>query len=130
MEPVWLDAETVKRINEAVLEDEQPHGLNPGSDLEGALYRPKGHYIYGNVSSLYELAAHYAFAVVEAHAFQEGNKRTALGTVRAFLKANSLEFDYSPYEDEAAQIMTGIATGDIEKEEVEEWIRSNTVGAE
>ena len=128
MEVVWLDAETVEQLNQVALEEGEGHALNPGSDLEGALNRPKGHYHYRGVRSLYELAALYAEALVEAHAFQDGNKRTALLAIRAFLRANDMDFDYGTYDEEAAEIMTGIATGEVQRDELEEWIRANTTG--
>lgn len=128
MDVVWLDAETVTELNRVALEESETHALNPGSDLNGALNRPKGYFHYQGVRSLYELAALYAVALVEAHAFQDGNKRTALLAIRAFLRANDMDFDYGSYDEEAAELMTGIATGDVEREELVDWIRSNTTG--
>ena len=128
MDVVWLDAETVTELNRVALEESETHALNPGSDLNGALNRPKGYFHYQGVRSLYELAALYAVALVEAHAFQDGNKRTALLAIRAFLRANDMDFDYGSYDEEAAELMAGIATGDVEREELVDWIRSNTTG--
>jgi len=128
MDVVWLDAETVTELNRVALEEGETHALNPGSDLDGALNRPKGYFHYQGVRSLYELAALYAVALVEAHAFQDGNKRTALLSIRAFLRANDMDFDYGSYDEEAAEIMTGIATGDVDRDELVDWIRSNTTG--
>jgi len=128
MDVVWLDAETVTELNRVALEESETHALNPGSDLDGALNRPKGYFHYQGLRSLYELAALYAVALVEAHTFQDGNKRTALLAIRAFLRANNMDFDYGSYDEEAAELMTGIATGDVEREELVDWIRSNTTG--
>jgi death-on-curing protein len=75
------------------------------------------------------LAALYAVALVKAHAFQDGNKRTALLTIRAFLRANGLDFDYGAYDEEAAEMMTAIATESVEQTDVVDWIRRNTEGA-
>jgi hypothetical protein len=44
MDITWLDGETVVRLNEVALYEGEPRGRNPGSDLEGALARPRGHY--------------------------------------------------------------------------------------
>jgi death-on-curing protein len=128
MDVVWLDAETVTELNRVALEEGETHALNPGSDLDGALNRPKGYFHYQGVRSLYELAALYAVALVEAHAFQDGNKRTALLAIRAFLRANNMDFDYGSYDEEAAELMTGIATSDVDRDELVDWIRSNTTG--
>jgi death-on-curing protein len=96
MDVVWLDAETVTELNRVALEESETHALNPGSDLDGALNRPKRYFHYQGVRSLYELAALYAVALVEAHAFQDGNKRTALLAIRAFLRAHNMDFDTGP----------------------------------
>ena len=40
----------------------------------------------------YELAALHTVALVEAHAFQDANKRTVLLAIRAFLRANDVSF--------------------------------------
>lgn len=129
MEVVWLSPERVKELNEIALYEGETHALNPGSDLEGALNRPRGHYQFGGVESLYELAAMHAVAITKAHAFQDGNKRTAILTVRAFLRANGMGFDFGPHDDEAVQMMEDIATDAVDREEVTEWISQNTVGA-
>jgi len=80
------------------------------------------------VRSLYELAALYAVALVEAHAFQDGNKRTALFAIRAYLRANGLDFEYEGYDEEVADRMTRVATGEVERESLVEWIQANTTG--
>jgi death-on-curing protein len=125
----WLRPEQVKDLNRKALYEGEPHGLNPGSDLEGALNRPRGHHYYEGTESLCELAALYAIALAKAHAFQDGNKRTALLTIRAFLRANGLDFDYGAYDEEAAEMMTAIATESVEQTDVVDWIRRNTEGA-
>jgi death-on-curing protein len=126
MDITWLDGETVVRLNEVALYEGEPRGRNPGSDLEGALARPRAHYHYGGVESLTELAALYAIALTKAHAFQDGNKRTALLAVRAFLKANGMEFDYGPHEKEAVEMMQDIATDEAGHEEMADWIDRNS----
>jgi len=80
------------------------------------------------VRSLYGLAALYAVALVEAHAFQDGNKRTALLAIRAFLRANDMSFEYGTYDEEAAAIMTGIARDEVDRDELVDWIQANTTG--
>lgn len=122
----WLEVETVKALNRIALYDHESHGLNPGSDLEGALHRPRAHHFYAGPTSLYELAARYATALVKAHAFQDGNKRTVLLAVRAFLKVNDRTFDYGPLDEEAAEMMIDIATDAVDLDEVAAWIRRNT----
>ena len=98
MDVVWREVDTVTELNRVALEEGETHALNPGSDLDGVLNRPKGYFHYPGVRSLYELAALYAVALVEAHAFQDGNMRTALLAPRAFLRASDMDFDYGSYD--------------------------------
>ena len=44
-------------------------------------------------ASISECAAAYAFAFATAHAFNDGNKRTAFGAMIAFLSLNGYELD-------------------------------------
>ena len=125
----WLRPEQVKELNRIVLYSREDHALNPGSDLEGAVNRPRGRYHYGELDTPYEIAAMYAIAMAKAHAFQDGNKRTAVATVRVFLKANGFDFDIGPNEDEALQMMEDIATDAVSLDDVTEWISQNTVGS-
>ena len=48
-------------------------------------------FAYGS-PTLADLAAAYAFGVVKAHAFVDGNKRTALVTALTFLRLNGYGF--------------------------------------
>ena len=57
MEVVWLSPEKVQELNRIALYEGETHALNPGSDLSGALNRPRGHYQSGGVASLCELTA-------------------------------------------------------------------------
>ncbi|PSQ97562.1 MAG: type II toxin-antitoxin system death-on-curing family toxin [Bacteroidetes bacterium SW_9_63_38] len=125
MDVTWLDAETVRALNRIALYDYETHEENQGSDLEGALHRPRAYHFYEEATSLSELAARYAVALVRAHAFQDGNKRTALLSIRVFLKANGRTFDYGALDEEAAEMMVDIATNSVDVDDVTAWIRRN-----
>ena len=126
MDVTWLDAETVRALNRIALYDYETYEENQGSDLEGALHRPRTYHFYEGATSFHELAARYAIALVKAHAFRDGNKRTALLSIRVFLKANNRTFDYGSFDEEAAEMMIDIATDAVDLEEVTAWIRRNT----
>ena len=121
----WLDSETVTELNKIALYEGERHARNPGSDLEGALGRPWTWYRYKGVSSLPTLAAVYAMVIVRAHPFQDGNKRTALLAIRAFLRVNGVPFEYGPYDEEAAEMMLAVAQHNISAEELAAWIEKS-----
>ena len=91
----WLDFPTVKQLHDEVALIEvgpknEPAGFRPGGEgaLEGALERPYNHFYYEGKKPLSYFAAIYLVAIAKAHAFQQGNKRTALLSMRQFLKLN------------------------------------------
>lgn len=62
-------------------------GMRDRSLLEAAVARPLNKYTHGE-SDLFKLATAYAFGIAKAHAFVDGNKRTALVTALTFLLMN------------------------------------------
>mgnify|MGYP000329427583 CR=1 FL=1 len=111
----WLRPEQVKELNRIVLYSREDHALNPGSDLEGAVNRPRGRYHYGELDTPYEIAAMYAIAMAKAHAFQDGNKRTAFVTALAFLRLNGYSFRPPPVE--GVKMMEDLASGQVSETE-------------
>jgi death-on-curing protein len=125
--PVWLDEEAVDLLHEIALYEDDISGQNPGSDLGGAVSRPVNQYHYGGVNSLPELAAHYGVAIAKAHAFRDGNKRTALLAVDAFLDQNDVRFYIDDAKGEAEPIFKGVASGEIDHKELAAWIETHIV---
>lgn len=61
--------------------------------LEAALARPVNRFVYADqLPPLAELAAAYAYGITKAHAFIDGNKRTALIVALVFLSLNGQHF--------------------------------------
>lgn len=94
---IFPTASAVIALNEEVLG--RPGALTDEGKLEGALYRARmvEHYQGGDVG----LHAAYVIAgVALAHAFADGNKRTALYAANLFLVRNGWQFpqgyDYLP----------------------------------
>jgi len=136
MEIAWLSGERVEELNQVALYEGEPHGRNPGADLEAIVYRPQSWAHYKSVRSLYELAALYAAAIAEGHPFQDGNKRTAILSAVAFLDLNGLDLDLSN-EDEIQDLITEIAAAEERVSESREsdlfqklaaWIQRNSTG--
>ena len=74
----------------------EPGGI-PGTHdlglLENALARPLNRWNYEANAGLdmFDIAAAYAFSLTKAHAFHDGNKRTAWITAVSFLALNGIE---------------------------------------
>jgi death-on-curing protein len=98
-EPNWLPIEAVIEHNRLeVAETGENHFLRDRGLLESALARPRNAFAYGE-GSLITLAVVLMAGIAHAHAFEQGNKRTAFGAMRLFLRANGHDtaFDDSVY---------------------------------
>src|ERR1051326_2911585 len=94
----YLTASEAVEINEQVLaEDGQQSLLVDEGKLESALMRPQmaAHY---EEADLVRQAALLVSGVALAHAFVDGNKRTALIAGRVFLRFNGYRLEREPEE--------------------------------
>jgi death-on-curing protein len=123
-EPVWLTAIQVRMLHAETLSlFGGPHGLRDQALLESALGRPRHLWTYRESVTHAELAASYAFGIARNHPFIDGNKRTALLVIRAFLFRNGHRFE--PAEVEAVAMIEGLAAGSVSEEMLVEWIETN-----
>ena len=68
------------------------------------------------------MAAAYLFHIAQNHPFIDGNKRAAVMSSLAFLLANGIEPSIAPQELEVATVK--VAAGELSKEKLTEWMRS------
>lgn len=87
-EPLWIAIEDVIAINRRLLSTSENHFLRDRSALEGALHRPRFQAEYRQISSLSWLAGCIIRSIGKAHAFEQGNKRTAWLSGRYFIAIN------------------------------------------
>ena len=66
--------------------------------LEGALARPQNAFAYGE-NDIVVLGVRLFTGIAQAHAFEQGNKRTAFASLRLFLHPNG--FDLAIEDSEA-----------------------------
>lgn len=71
-------------------------------------------------SPLADLAAACAVGIVKAHAFVDGNKRTAFVTALSFLRLNGQAF--RPGVEEGVRTMEGLAAGEVSEAEFARWL--------
>jgi death-on-curing protein len=69
-----------------------------------------------------EMAAAYLFHIARNHPFVDGNKRTALAAALLFLELNGIPYKLT--EDEAVEIVMGVAGSTIDKAELVRLLRS------
>jgi death-on-curing protein len=102
-------------------------GLRDEHGLEAALARPRQRLAYRPEADLAELAAAYGAGLATGHPFHDGNKRIAFVTMAVFLELNGVEL--APAEAEVVTAMLALAAGELNEDELAEWLRSKTVGA-
>ena len=123
----YLTFAEVLYIHEQVLVQSGGHpGLRDLSALESALSQPKAS--AGGVDaypSLEEKAAALCYSLCLNHPFIDGNKRVAHAVMETFLILNGKEIQSSVGEQE--QLMLGVAAGTVKREQLLEWLLSNSV---
>ena len=122
--PIWVPLRAI-----AVIHDRQiaRHGGASGTRdvalLEMGCARAMNLAAYAE-PSLEEIAASYAFGIAKAHAFVDGNKRTAFVTAVTFLRLNGLAFRPDPAE--GVRMMEDLASSDITEAQFAAWLAEGT----
>jgi death on curing protein len=97
-EPRWLPIEAVIQYNRLEVEQTgEAHFLRDRGLLEGALARPQNAFAYGE-EDVVVLAVRLLDAIAQAHAFEQGNKRTAFESMWHFLRINGYDLDIDDSE--------------------------------
>ncbi|PJI85056.1 death-on-curing protein [Yoonia maricola] len=119
--PRWVPLAAVKAIHDRMI---TRHGGTPGMRdaalLEMGCARPLNLWAYGE-PDLFELAAGYAFGIAKAHAFIDGNKRTAFQTAFVFLYLNGVDFHGA--DAAVVSMMEGLADDTVPEAEFARWLR-------
>ena len=125
-EPIWVPNRAVYIIHDRqIARHGGASGLRDEGLLQGALQRSINKWQYEN-SDTFGCAAAYAFGVAKAHAFVDGNKRTAFVTSVTFLRLNGWHFVTEPAEGVA--FMEDLASGAVSEESFRNWLeQSSTV---
>ena len=123
-EPRWLGR---LAVDEAHYHQVRAHGGRDENALEAALARPHHHWQYSPEVGLPDLAAAHAFGLMKDHPYVDGNKRTALVVLVAFLDLNSIELTAT--SGEALVAMLAVASGEMSEAELADWIKAHSRAA-
>ncbi|MBL8555615.1 MAG: type II toxin-antitoxin system death-on-curing family toxin [Phenylobacterium sp.] len=127
VEPTWLDEEIVLALYEDVVAASGgAFGVRDAGLLASALARPQQRYHYEEAREIIALAATYAVAIASNHPFIDGNKRVAFIALGQFLADNGIVLTAGV--DDATTIMLGVAKGEVDIEQLTDWLRSRTLG--
>jgi death-on-curing protein len=87
----WLPIEVVIELNRTLVAmTGERHFLRDRGLLESALARPQNAFAYGE-EDIAVLAVRLMAGIAQAHAFEQGNKRTAFASLRLFLHPNGFD---------------------------------------
>ena len=75
-------------------------------------------------NDIFEMAAALLFALVQNHAFIDGNKRVGTAAALVFLDANGIEIDNR--EPEFSDLVLRVASSRAKKDEVAEYFRKQS----
>ncbi len=123
-EPKWLTTRMVLAIHDeqlAVFGGAQ--GLRDPGLLDSALAKARDRYEYERDAGIFRLAAAYCAGIVRNHPFVDGNKRTGLLCLQAFLALNGYRF--RPAQEDEVQIILALAAGEVEETGLARWIAAN-----
>ena len=119
-EPIWVPVEAVHVIHDRqIARHGGASGLRDGGLLLNAVQRPVNKWQYEG-ADIFECAAAYSFGIAKAHAFVDGNKRTAFVTSATFLRLNGWHFVTEPAAGFA--FIEGIASDEISEETFKNWL--------
>jgi death-on-curing protein len=119
-EPIWVPNRAVYIIHDRqIARHGGASGLRDEGLLQGALQRPINKWQYENADT-FECASAYAFGIAKAHAFVDGNKRTAFVTSVTFLRLNGWHFVTEPVE--GVTFMEDLASGLVSEESFKNWL--------
>ncbi len=122
---LWVPLQAVIIIHDRQI---ARHGGAPGLRdmglLEMGCARATNLAHYGSPTP-FEAAAAYAFGIAKAHAFVDGNKRTAFVTAVTFLRLNGLHFRPDPVE--GVRMMEGLATDVVDEPSFSKWLAAGAM---
>lgn len=122
--PVWVPLRAVISFHDRQI---ARHGGAPGmrdlTPLEAACAPPVQRNANGE-TDLHVLAAAYAFGICKAHAFVDGNKRTAFVTTLTFLRLNGLQM--RPDAVAGVRMMEDLASGEVTEAAFTGWLGQET----
>ena len=119
-QPIWVPVEAVHIIHDRqIARHGGASGLRDEGLLQNAMQRPVNKLQYEDADT-FECAAAYAYGIAKAHAFVDGNKRTAFVTSATFLRLNGWHVVTEPAEGVA--YMEGLASDEVSEEKFKNWL--------
>ncbi|WP_088834392.1 type II toxin-antitoxin system death-on-curing family toxin [Paenibacillus tyrfis] len=126
---IKLTAQQIKEIHDQELKESGGlPGIKEPGYLELLADKPFSDYFgQEQYPGLFCKAAVYFHGIATAHAFSDGNKRTAVLVTYTFLLVNGYELDADP--DELFEVTIRVATKAMSLQQLEIWLERNSIRA-
>jgi death on curing protein len=126
----FLTIEAVQAIHRLVIErsplPDESFSVRDLGLLESAVYQPQQTFSGELLNpTIYDQAAAYLFSIAKNHAFENGNKRTALQVTLSFLKINGFKLSLS--KPDAEELVLKAVLGILSKDEIAELFRDGGI---
>lgn len=122
--PIWVPLRAVISFHDRqIARHGGASGMRDLTLLEAACARPLNRAAYGE-TDLHVLAAAYAFGICKAHAFVDGNKRTAFVATLTFLRLNGLQMQPDPAD--GVRMMEDLAADKVTEAVFAVWLAALT----
>jgi death-on-curing family protein len=121
--PIYPTDQEIGQINKEVLETIMIKSTDRHGVLQVTAIKNSIDLMRNDQGDLYDKAASLLISLVRSHAFESGNRRTALVASLAFLKANEEE----PKVIEDEDMFRGIRAGFYSKSEIRAWLMGNGI---
>lgn len=117
----YISLDTVLELHRSIILTSGGYaGIRDQGGLESAIAQPR----QGFYPTVIEKAAALCFSLIQNHPFVDGNKRVGHAAMEMFLRSNGYEIDAT--EDMQEQIILDIASGEVSREQLVEWLREHT----
>ena len=122
--PIWVPLRAVISFHDRqIARHGGASGMRDLTLLEAACARPLNRAAYGE-TDLHVLAAAYTFGICKAHAFVDGNKRTAFVATLTFLRLNGLQMQPDPAD--GVRMMEDLAADKVTEAAFAVWLAALT----
>lgn len=112
--------------HEQILEHGGLQGIRRATALEAALARPRQRWDTEELSTIPQLAAAYAEALIRAHPFADGNKRSGFLVAVVFLGLNGFRFQAS--NEDVVLMICRLAAAELPWADLLAWFEANSTG--
>jgi death on curing protein len=116
----YPSSDHVIRLHSSVMEitNQENRSIFPDKDINQTTEHVQNDYYYPDIFSK---LSYYMFSILMNHYFYDGNKRTALATVKLFMNLNGIIYDPNMFSETIEHIIMMTASSIVDKEFLQKY---------